>query len=225
MPSLPRGRLIFARRRLNHILVGVLEVPNGLSCDCVCPECGSALIANQGRLRSHFSHSNGARGCGMGVWHAAIRDSIADLDWIDFGTAAPIPRLRGRHRVVRGSAEASVLGDEFRLDVLLELQSGFRVAVEVVDSTEIEGIKLAALQQESYQVLRIDAAAIRTIMHGAPPTARNLRSLVASSGGWQSWPSVTGEAFQWPLALPLDGSTGFLRKLVSCLEVERAMSE
>jgi hypothetical protein len=118
-----------------------------------------------------------------------------------------------------------VLGDEFRLDVLLELQSGFRVAVEVVDSSEIEGIKLAALQQESYQVLRIDAAAIRTMMHSGAATAQNLHSLVASFGGWQSWPSVTGEAFQWPLALPLGGSTGFLRKLVSCLEVERAMPE
>jgi hypothetical protein len=220
MPLLPRGRLIFARRRSDNTLVGVLDVENGLRCDCLCPDCGLALIANQGRFRCHFSHSNGSRCFGMGVWHTAIRDSIASLSWIDFGPKTLVPRLGGRHRVIRGTAEAAVLGDEFRLDVLLELQSGFRVAVEVVDSNDIAGIKFLALQQECYQVLRIDVPAIRASMRGVPATADNLRSVVASFGGWQSWPTISAQAFQWPLALTRGRSNSFACNLMKWLGFE-----
>lgn len=37
-------------------MVDVLEVKNGLACECVCPRCFSPLQANQGAQRSYFSH-------------------------------------------------------------------------------------------------------------------------------------------------------------------------
>ena len=38
-------------------LVSVFDVPNGLECGCVCPECGAMLIARQGSKRTfHFAH-------------------------------------------------------------------------------------------------------------------------------------------------------------------------
>lgn len=33
------------------------EVPNGLACQCICPSCGSPLIARQGKIKWCFAHS------------------------------------------------------------------------------------------------------------------------------------------------------------------------
>lgn len=42
-------------------LVFVEKVVRGLKCECICPECGSVLIAKQGRKNQwHFAHANSA---------------------------------------------------------------------------------------------------------------------------------------------------------------------
>lgn len=42
-------------------LVHIEDVPSGLECNCVCPECGTKLIARKGQKnQKHFSHINGA---------------------------------------------------------------------------------------------------------------------------------------------------------------------
>lgn len=42
-------------------LVHIEDVPSGLECNCVCPECGAKLIARKGKTRQkHFAHANGA---------------------------------------------------------------------------------------------------------------------------------------------------------------------
>lgn len=41
-------------------LVHIEDVPSGLECNCVCPECGAKLIARKGKKnQKHFSHTNG----------------------------------------------------------------------------------------------------------------------------------------------------------------------
>lgn len=37
-------------------IVSISDVKNGLKCNCVCVDCGSALIAKQGKNTHHFSH-------------------------------------------------------------------------------------------------------------------------------------------------------------------------
>ncbi|WP_157890274.1 hypothetical protein [Marinobacterium aestuarii] len=52
-------RVPFGRR--GNRLYGPSEVIRGKSCDCVCPGCGTALVANKGeRKREYFSHWRGA---------------------------------------------------------------------------------------------------------------------------------------------------------------------
>jgi len=202
MTLIPNGRMIFAHRRIDRAWVGVLDVRNGLSCDCICPECSAPLQARQGPIRrAYFAHAPGAAGCGMGWWHTVIRDSIAELRLIDLGRTTAIPRLRGQQRIVRAGREEQVLDGEFQLDVILWLQSGLKIAVEVVDTCDIEGIKFVALEQEGFQVLRIDVAAVQKAMQRLPATAENLKALLASSGGWQSWPQVRFAPVQEPLPL------------------------
>lgn len=47
--------LQFALR--NNELISIIDVPSGLECGCVCPECGATLVAKKGNRRMrHFSH-------------------------------------------------------------------------------------------------------------------------------------------------------------------------
>ena len=215
----PNGRCTFAQRRVDRAWVGVLDVPKGLKCDCICPECGSALVARKGPVRSaHFSHPSQAGGCGMGFWHEVIRDSLAELSLIDLGRIDAVPRLSGQQRILCARREQSVLDGEYQLDVMLWLQSGLKVAVEVVDTCDIDGLKFVALEQEGFQVLRIDVAAVRKAMHHLPPTTENLKSLLASAGGWQSWPRVYEEPVQESLALLANSYPRHLGSIIrSCL--------
>lgn len=52
--------IAFARNQEGRI-VDVRSVPRGLACDCVCPQCGARLVANQGRIKEwYFSHESGS---------------------------------------------------------------------------------------------------------------------------------------------------------------------
>lgn len=57
--------LQFALR--NNELVSINDVPSGLECGCVCPECGAMLVAKKGSRRMHhFSHYQVAE-CESGI--------------------------------------------------------------------------------------------------------------------------------------------------------------
>lgn len=44
--------LIYAIDKATGHLVSVKDVPNGESCNCICPECKEPLIARQGKLKN-----------------------------------------------------------------------------------------------------------------------------------------------------------------------------
>lgn len=51
----------FGKRISDGLLVTADEVPRGAACDCICLDCGSALVAKQGTEREwHFAHARGA---------------------------------------------------------------------------------------------------------------------------------------------------------------------
>lgn len=51
-------RMPFAKRISDGRCVSAEEVPRGLDCNCVCPECGHPVQARQGTERAwHFSHA------------------------------------------------------------------------------------------------------------------------------------------------------------------------
>ena len=65
----------------NERLVHVDDVPSGLACNCVCPECGAQLIARKGEKRqNHFAHANGADcvGARMTALHMLAQQIIQD---------------------------------------------------------------------------------------------------------------------------------------------------
>lgn len=63
--------------RLHHID----SVANGLKCNCVCPECGTKLVANQGDRKKkahHFSHYSATSCDGESILHLAAKQAIED---------------------------------------------------------------------------------------------------------------------------------------------------
>ncbi|HUX82707.1 MAG TPA: competence protein CoiA family protein [Halothiobacillus sp.] len=53
--------LPFAKRVFDGQFVSAAEVSRGAACNCVCPDCGVALIAKQGTEREwHFAHTKGS---------------------------------------------------------------------------------------------------------------------------------------------------------------------
>lgn len=62
-------------------LVHIEDVPSGLECNCVCPECGAKLIARKGQKnQKHFSHINGAdcAGARMTALHMLAQQIIQE---------------------------------------------------------------------------------------------------------------------------------------------------
>lgn len=62
-------------------LVHIEDVPSGLECNCVCPECGAKLIARKGKKnQKHFSHINGAdcAGARMTALHMLAQQIIQE---------------------------------------------------------------------------------------------------------------------------------------------------
>lgn len=62
-------------------LVHIENVPSGLECNCVCPECGAKLIARKGKTRQkHFAHANGTdcAGARMTALHMLAQQIIQE---------------------------------------------------------------------------------------------------------------------------------------------------
>ncbi|MFT7374073.1 MAG: hypothetical protein ACI9T9_002775 [Oleiphilaceae bacterium] len=63
-------------------IIHIKEADNGKRCDCVCLECGSPLIAVQGKSgkrRWHFSHSVDSNCSGMSVLHALAQEILFSM--------------------------------------------------------------------------------------------------------------------------------------------------
>ena len=62
-------------------LVHIDDVPRGLKCECVCPACGGALIAQKGRIKAHhFAHAKG-EDCAAGyetALHLVAKDLLLE---------------------------------------------------------------------------------------------------------------------------------------------------
>lgn len=53
-------RQVFALAKADGSVVSVADVQRGLACGCVCPACGTGVVARQGAVRAwHFAHASG----------------------------------------------------------------------------------------------------------------------------------------------------------------------
>ena len=75
MSSIP-----YAYSRTLKRLADITEVPRGKACNCICPQCGMGMIANQGEHNAdYFSHhENAKRECFYSYW-ASVRDMAKQI--------------------------------------------------------------------------------------------------------------------------------------------------
>jgi len=81
----------YGRHRHTGKLVSINEVARGLACDCVCPGCGTELVAKQGDVNLwHFAHTTDVSGECNGLM-ASIRAKVREV--IIGGGKMAIPHL------------------------------------------------------------------------------------------------------------------------------------
>lgn len=194
-------RLIFAKHRTGRI-VSVDEVPRGLSCECVCIDCGSDLIARQGDIRDHsFAHTSGHEH--DWVWethlHAYAKQVIIDAG----GLVVPLQTAVSSHlgltpggertRLQAGAVpvRAEVSRGAVRPDLLLQLPDRkVEVALEVRVTHRCGREKLAEYKRQRLAVLEIDLSRF--------PSEKFDRSRVAD----EVLNGVHKKAWLWPLPPP-----------------------
>lgn len=83
-------------------LVHVNQVKNGLKCGCICPGCKAPLVANQGFMRSYFSHAPGFSHCVGAVesiLHLMAKEIISDKKCMCFPSGGDLVGLVNFDRV------------------------------------------------------------------------------------------------------------------------------
>lgn len=78
------SKIQYGLPRIGGSLVHISKVPNGLSCNCICPYCKQPLIAkNDGEVREHhFAHYNSDRKCKYAyqtVLHILAKEILSEL--------------------------------------------------------------------------------------------------------------------------------------------------
>lgn len=99
-------------------LVHISQVDNGLNCGCVCPNCNAPLEANQGHLRSYFSHAPGysqCTGAEESTMHLMAKEVMSDSRCICLPPGGPMDGIVNFDKV-----EVEIRDDEssFRPDCI-----------------------------------------------------------------------------------------------------------
>jgi ssDNA-binding Zn-finger/Zn-ribbon topoisomerase 1 len=154
--------LIYALQ--NNELVHVSEVERGLKCNCVCPSCGSSLVARKGEIMAHhFAHHN-TEECSYGYetsLHMAAKDIIlkAKKIWLP---AVYINFDYKSKELIKEAIQINVDDvylekrmDDIIPDVIVK-SGGKELIVEIFVTHAIDEIKLNKLISKDISTLEID---------------------------------------------------------------------
>jgi hypothetical protein len=162
MPSEHKPKLLYGER--NGDPIGISDVPSGLECNCVCPECKTPLIAKKGPIKQHhFAHSADAV-CSGGVetsLHLLAKDMMVRYQAIVLpGVNLVDPRIRKQYvfhqqRFRISSADLETKYGEIIPDVLLDIY-GNKVAVEIFVTHRLDQAKIELFRRMSLPAIEID---------------------------------------------------------------------
>jgi len=160
---------------LSEDMQHISEVENGKKCNCVCPDCGTVLIAKQGKYQAnHFAHSTQTTCQGMSALHKAAQQILEKAAFNNQRLLLPpltgdemevdccgIPHYQywkiQDNDIVMGSAQQEVRFDSGRIiaDVVIFNSEGDKTAVEIHVTNkkkEIDKQKYTALEQEVIEI-------------------------------------------------------------------------
>ena len=189
----------YGRRDDQLIHVGDLdrELERGLPCNCVCPDCGSALQAHLGAKKAwHFQHQAKDVNCNpqpMTLLHAFVRDELAKRKQLVIPSKQVTVEFEEVGKTWTANvqvpaeswsisiAEAERRFDEVQPDVYYELDSQLKVAVEVryahaVDEAKVQKLRGVVSMCAEFDVSDLPAAGIGT---------RDLDLLLSEPARWK----------------------------------------
>lgn len=165
-------KIPFGMRRSDSRMVAPELVSNGLSCDCVCSDCGLALIAKQGKIKEwHFAHASGAE-CSGGVEsaiHKMAKQMIMDRQHVYVPEYSLYRNIRGatwdKKLTVNVQAECliklrncreEVKVDARKPDILAVMPHGQPMAIEVAFTHFCDQEKTEWIEKQNLTTLEID---------------------------------------------------------------------
>jgi hypothetical protein len=151
------------------IIVPISVVPRGLECDCVCPECTTALVAVKGEIvRHHFRHHVDPLHCEHAretALHKYAKQLLSNVQTANHLILPPPPNLEmevweiGVSSTVVAAQEEVTVGT-LRPDVLLDYE-GETLAVEIWVAHEVPPEKIDAYAELEQAALQIDLRSYR----------------------------------------------------------------
>jgi hypothetical protein len=154
-------------------IVDISEVPSGASCNCICPECGTPLIAKKGKVvQHHFSHSSDKNDC-KGALETSIHMMAKEILAKSNGFLAPSLGVRLDAYALNGKqfiADSLVCDlariqidapnlertwGEFRPDILGKL-NGRDFAIEILVTHQTTSRKKTSFRDSEIYALEID---------------------------------------------------------------------
>ncbi|WP_156476439.1 hypothetical protein [Aeromonas enteropelogenes] len=160
---------------LNGDIKHISEVPNGNKCQCLCIECGGALRANQGEIKTwYFSHQVETNCSGESIIHFLAKKIIEDAS--KSSDALYLPYLKGelesycdldeRHVerwhykkifLTDYTANSEVRIDDVVVDVLCEEHNtGQLFAIEIYRTHKKDDIAISKFEQKHLMSIEID---------------------------------------------------------------------
>lgn len=146
-------------------LVEISQVPKGLDCGCICPSCGSKLIAKKGNKRKHhFSHYK-VREC-EGYLETVLHLTAKEILLNSREIVLPIYNVRdGDYSNDRSFSYRGVIAEKKVEDIIpdiqLEFNNGNKVFVEIRVTHEVDDIKLEKLRNIGISTLEIDLSTLK----------------------------------------------------------------
>ncbi|MEA4988099.1 MAG: competence protein CoiA family protein, partial [Anaerovorax sp.] len=173
------------------ILVNISDVDSGLKCECVCPACGTQLIARKGKLKSHhFAHYN-VEECEHGYetsLHLAAKQII--LDNKVFSIPAVFLEFPNSNREKALIAESKeIVVDEVKLETrmnnivpdILVYTNGKMLQIEIFVTHKIDEEKLNKIKSNGISVIEIDLSKVEN------SEKEELKELLLGNSEKKSW--------------------------------------
>ena len=167
-------------------LVMIEDVESGLACGCVCPACGTQLVARKGQVRlHHFAHHN-AKPCEYGAEMIAV----CLADWILRETMKfNVPPIYSMPKCILSplktlELEELVIGNPFESpipDLLLRDKEGNRLIVQVRINHEAEQGKILRIGEEGCSAVEVRVPRCELL------SAEEIRKVVVGNVGSKYW--------------------------------------
>ena len=146
-------------------LLGVEEVSSGLACNCVCPQCGSKLIARKGKEnRHHFAHyqNTACEGALESALHLKAKAVIADVQMLML-PAVYLHRQKTPFYNPQLTSFTTVRTESyfqgFKPDLILT-KGNKHLIVEIVVTHKVDAKKLLKIRRSNTPGLAINALAL-----------------------------------------------------------------